>query len=345
MKDIYTKDIYTIVIMSSAKGSVCQFSIGHGFLRFLYFLFFIMVVCAVGGIGYGISSRIKLQSSDTQLEKMHAENEQMRIEKQNQLKDLDKEMDGIREMANTVRRVLGIDQDNQDKSLLGQGGLGAGTEKFDDNEQDDLILKTQSEHTPLMENAADSTGDSPKGDFRIAQINRLKSEMKIVYDRVQDESEKLNESPFILPIKVPENSKGEAYWFSSGFGYRKHPITKKRDFHNGLDISAPKGTPVIAPADGEIIKVLRDRFLGRMIRIRHKSTQMETMYGHLSKFADGVPVGRRVKKKVKRGEIIGYVGNSGVSTGSHLHYGVYDTKKRRWKNPMDYISLSAPPSL
>ena len=338
------KDIYTIVIMSSAKGSVRQFSIGHGFLRFLYFLFFIMVVCAVGGIGYGISSRIKLQSSDTQLAKMHAENEQLRIEKQNQLKDLDREMNGIREMANAVRRVLGIDQDNQDKSILGQGGPGAGTEDFHDNEQADSILKTQLEHAPVMENAIDSTGDLPKHKSRIAQIRSLKSEMKSLYDHVQTESEKLNEKPFILPIKVPDGSKGKAYWFSSGFGYRKHPITKKRDFHNGLDISAPKGTPVLAPADGEIIKVLRDRFLGKMIRIRHKSTHMETMYGHLSKFADGVPVGRRVKKKVKRGDIIGYVGNSGVSTGSHLHYGVYDTRKRRWKNPMDYIYLSAPPS-
>ena len=144
-----------------------------------------------------------------------------------------------------------------------------------------------------------------------------------------------HETPSILPIKVPAESRGKTWWFSSGFGYRTHPITKKRDFHNGLDIPTRKGTPVIATADGEIIKILNDRYLGRMIRIRHKAKQMETVYGRLSKYADGV----LVRKKVKHGEIIGYVGNSGLNTGPHLHYGVYHTKEKRWKNPLDYISL------
>ena len=131
----------------------------------------------------------------------------------------------------------------------------------------------------------------------------------------------------------PEGNEIKPYWYSSGFGWRSHPITKKRQFHRGLDIRARTGTPVLAAADGVVSKVTRDRYLGRMIRIRHEARQMETVYGHLNKYADGVRKG----KTVKRGEVIAYVGNSGVSTGPHLHYGVYHAKKKSWKNPKNYI--------
>ena len=131
----------------------------------------------------------------------------------------------------------------------------------------------------------------------------------------------------------PEGNEVKPYWFSSLFGWRNHPITKKRQFHRGLDIRARRGTPVLAAADGVVAKVTRDRYLGRVIRIDHKASQMETVYGHLNKYAKGIRRG----KVVKRGDIIGYVGNTGVSTGPHLHYGVYHAKKKSWKNPKNYI--------
>ena len=131
----------------------------------------------------------------------------------------------------------------------------------------------------------------------------------------------------------PEGIELKPYWYSSEFGWRRHPITKKRQFHRGLDISARRGTPVLAAADGIVTKVTRDRYLGRMIRIRHEARQMETVYGHLNKYAKGI----RVRKAVKRGEVIAFVGNTGVSTGPHLHYGVYHSKKKSWTNPKNYI--------
>ena len=131
----------------------------------------------------------------------------------------------------------------------------------------------------------------------------------------------------------PDGNEIKPYWYSSGFGWRSHPITKTRQFHRGLDISAQRGTPVLAAAHGVVSRVTRDRYLGRMIRIKHEARQMETVYGHLNKYANGIRVG----KAVKRGEVIAYVGNSGVSTGPHLHYGVYHAKKRSWKNPKNYI--------
>ena len=131
----------------------------------------------------------------------------------------------------------------------------------------------------------------------------------------------------------PEGIKMKPYWYSSEFGWRNHPITKKRQFHRGLDIRARRGTPVLAAADGVVSKVTRDRYLGRVIRIEHKARQMETVYGHLNKYAKGIRRG----KVVKRGDIIAYVGNTGVSTGPHLHYGVYHAKKKSWMNPKNYI--------
>jgi murein DD-endopeptidase MepM/ murein hydrolase activator NlpD len=88
---------------------------------------------------------------------------------------------------------------------------------------------------------------------------------------------------------------------------------------------------VIAAADGVVELAQTDRLLGRMIRVRHETAQMKTLYGHLNKFAKGIRKG----KTVKRGETIGYVGNTGQSTGTHLHYGVYT--KDGWTNPINYI--------
>ena len=131
----------------------------------------------------------------------------------------------------------------------------------------------------------------------------------------------------------PEGIELKPYWYSSEFGWRSHPITKKRQFHRGLDIRARRGTPVLAAADGVVTKVTRDRYLGRMIRIEHEARNMETVYGHLNKYAKGIRDG----KAVKRGEVIAFVGNTGVSTGPHLHYGVYHAMQKRWKNPRNYI--------
>ena len=95
-----------------------------------------------------------------------------------------------------------------------------------------------------------------------------------------------------------------------------------------MDISAEWRTPIIATADGKVVKAGKDRFLGKYVRIRH-SRQFSTLYAHLNKAA--------VKKgaRVKRGEMIGYMGNSGRSTGTHVHYSVI--KDDAYVNPIDYI--------
>ncbi len=102
---------------------------------------------------------------------------------------------------------------------------------------------------------------------------------------------------------------------SSGFGKRRHPILGYSKMHTGVDFAAPPGTPIYAAGDGTVDKAGWNGGYGRYIRIRH-NTEYATAYGHMRGFAKGIRSGKRVKQ----GQIIGYVGSTGRSTGPHLHY-------------------------
>jgi len=123
---------------------------------------------------------------------------------------------------------------------------------------------------------------------------------------------------------------------SSRFGSRKHPILGYRKNHTGVDFAAPRGTPIMAAGTGTIIRANRFSSFGNYVRIRH-SDGYSTAYAHMSKFARGTKKGRRVVQ----GQVIGYVGTTGRSTGPHLHYEVY--KKSRRINPMTLSTLSGKP--
>ncbi|MDA0702072.1 MAG: peptidoglycan DD-metalloendopeptidase family protein [Proteobacteria bacterium] len=105
---------------------------------------------------------------------------------------------------------------------------------------------------------------------------------------------------------------------SSGFGKRRHPILGYTKMHKGTDFAAPSGTPIMAAGDGVVEKAGRNGGYGNYVRIRHSGTY-KTAYAHLSKFAKGVRAGSRIRQ----GDIIGYVGTTGRSTGPHLHYEVH----------------------
>jgi murein DD-endopeptidase MepM/ murein hydrolase activator NlpD len=105
-------------------------------------------------------------------------------------------------------------------------------------------------------------------------------------------------------------------WVTSGFGSRISPFTGRVAMHNGIDIATRRDTPIVAPASGLVSYVGYDSGLGRMIRINHRQG-VQTVYGHLAK-AD-VEIGQRIK----RGDVIGAVGSTGMSTGPHLHYEVF----------------------
>lgn len=153
----------------------------------------------------------------------------------------------------------------------------------------------------------------------------------VVQSRSLDEIERLaaNKSeliaaiPTIQPIKNKDLTR-----VASGFGYRIDPFTKKRRFHYGMDFTAKRGTPVYATGNG-IVKRADNRSsgYGRHIRIDHGFGYV-SLYAHLTKY------NVRRGQKVKRGDIIGYVGNTGRSAGPHLHYEILKDKKKI--NPLNF---------
>tara|TARA_B100000029_G_scaffold83478_1_gene74392 strand:- start:360 stop:1667 length:1308 start_codon:yes stop_codon:yes gene_type:complete len=110
---------------------------------------------------------------------------------------------------------------------------------------------------------------------------------------------------------------------SSPFGMRKHPILGFNKLHTGTDFAAPMGTPIMASGSGTIVRAKWCGGGGNCIKIKHNSTY-QTVYAHMKSFAKGMKVG----KKVRQGQIIGYVGSTGMSTGPHLHYEVIVNGKK-----------------
>ena len=131
--------------------------------------------------------------------------------------------------------------------------------------------------------------------------------------------------PAIMPISNKDLKRT-----ASGWGWRIHPIYKTRKFHYGMDFTAPTGTEIYSTGDGKVIEVKKSRRgYGNKIVVDH-GFGYRTLYGHLSRF--NVKRG----KKVKRGDVIGYVGNSGLSTAPHLHYEVQQNSKK--VNPLNFYN-------
>ncbi len=134
-----------------------------------------------------------------------------------------------------------------------------------------------------------------------------------------------NDIPDISPIKTAASFK-----VTSGYGKRIHPFTKEKKFHYGIDFSAETGTLVVATANGVVTRVVfLEKSYGKLIEIDHRNSYI-TRYAQLSDYAV------REGDKVKKGDVIGYVGQSGLSTGPHLHYEVFKNGKN--VNPQDYLT-------
>jgi murein DD-endopeptidase MepM/ murein hydrolase activator NlpD len=147
-------------------------------------------------------------------------------------------------------------------------------------------------------------------------------------DTVADYFDENGESATKFLMKTPINGAR----ISSSFGKRKHPISGYTRLHKGTDFAAPTGTPVYAAGNGTVERASRNGGYGNYVRIQH-TRGYETAYAHLSRYAKGIKPG----KKVIQGDVIGYVGSTGASTGPHLHYEVYVDNK-----PVNVMSLNLP---
>ena len=229
--------------------------------------------------------------------------------------DVSKNLDNMQEMMaalqerdDNVYRV--IFEAEPIPTSIRQAGVG-GTDRYraireENLEREDLVIET------------------------VARIDELKKQMYIqtksyddIVDMAKNKSEMLASIPSIQPIPNKDLKR-----LASGYGMRMHPILKVRRMHAGCDFSAPQGTPIYATGDGKITRARFFKSSGNMITIDH-GYGYQTKYLHMSKF--NVKEGQ----KVKRGDIIGYVGNTGLSKAPHCHYEVW--KDGRHINPVNYF--------
>ncbi|QOD60185.1 M23 family metallopeptidase [Polaribacter haliotis] len=136
----------------------------------------------------------------------------------------------------------------------------------------------------------------------------------------KEKEEMLASIPAIQPVKNEDLKR-----MASGYGMRIHPILKYRKMHKGMDFTAPVGTPIYATGNGKVIRAQRSSSFGNVVYIDH-GYGYKTIYAHMSM------IKTRKGKKVKRGDLIGYVGNTGLSAAAHLHYEVH--KNDRAVNPI-----------
>lgn len=149
------------------------------------------------------------------------------------------------------------------------------------------------------------------------RITNQELSYKEIEQMIKNKEKLLASTPAIQPLSNRNLNR-----LSSGFGYRIDPVYKTVKFHPGLDFSAPQGTPIYATAEGTVQTAgnLGNGY-GNHIVIQH-GYSYSTLYGHMSR------IKAKRGQRVKRGEVIGYVGNTGKSTGSHLHYEVFKGRKR-----------------
>ncbi|MDD3649797.1 MAG: M23 family metallopeptidase [Candidatus Hydrothermia bacterium] len=212
--------------------------------------------------------------------------------------NVNKMLNELFDANNRLRAATGLDPFPKEFLLMGKGG-----------NIEELSMESKDEAEYLRQ-----------------ELDRLVNVAKFQLESFSEVSSKLEKdihlrehTPSIMPI---------AGYYTSGFGMRRDPFTGMMSFHEGLDIAAPQGTPVVAPAAGVIRSVKWDQGYGLTIEIDHGLGIM-TRYAHLLRAR--VSPGHRVK----RGDIIGYVGNSGRSTAPHVHYEVRINDKA--VNPIKYI--------
>jgi murein DD-endopeptidase MepM/ murein hydrolase activator NlpD len=300
-----------LILPSNPERKVITLSIRPFLWVFLCAVLFALPILA----GSGLWSLYHFKKVNAQTQHLETENQAFRSELAEQKEKVDHlshELFKIREKAGFIKDFLGLKSDGGHEGTMGQGGI-------------ELSPKTYQPRSDLSspdQNVLASAGGLAPGGTRSMDIQLLNRDLEKIISTLQDRQERLDSMPSISPVDP-----GQA-WLSSAYGMRTSPFTGKKQFHPGVDLAGSKGTPIFAPAQGQVAFVGKNGSLGLAIEIKHDST-FKTTYGHLFK--------SEVKKgqKVERGDIIGYMGDTGRTTGYHLHYEIEKNGKR--VNPADYM--------
>lgn len=302
------KRFLTLFVLTNDASKTRQFKIPFKSLK----IFGAVSAVAVLVFAFVLFDYARLKTSHLELGSLKRENTDQRLALKGfaeKIKDLEGQVARLNMFDKKLRIIANIEKDPKPAGggdqLLGMGGDGVVDEDLFDSpaaKVDDLVEKMKGDLSGLEDRAKDQE----------ASFEELK-------DYLAKRSVMLASTPSIWPAKG---------WVTSNFGGRVSPFTGSPQHHSGMDIANRIGTPVLATADGVVVESGRDTSLGKVVVISH-GYGTKTTYGHLSEVL--VKAGQRIK----RGSKIGAMGNTGRSTGPHLHYAV--TVNGIAVNPEKYI--------
>ncbi len=299
------------VFILSTKGSTRRATISK---NFIYFLIFLMIGGA-GAIGVAMKDYIRVKKALPVAEALQSKISTQDIEIMTQrrqiqsfteeINDLKSEILALNAFEQRIRTLIAADSSDEENSLFGVGGAFP----------EDLAPETDlaEKHASLIREMHDQMDQ-----LEYAAVNQ-KGGFEALLQSIDEHKNFLAATPSIRPIKGLLTSK---------FGRRTSPFTGLREFHKGVDLAAPVGTPIKAAADGVVTFAGAKGFWGKMVIINH-GHGMVTQYAHVHKFM------KKTGESVKRGDVIALVGNTGRSTGPHVHYEVHLNGAP--VNPLDYI--------
>ena len=286
----------SLVILSNSGASVKQFTISKTFLK--GFVVFCLVTVGVLTYDYYNLKMSSVQSSNNAVQLTSQQDEIFRQRQQIQefaceISDLKNKLVELNNFEKKIRIIANIENTDEQNNLFGVGGSIP--------EDLDAQIPLTRKHNSLLREMHEQVDQ-----LQMASGNQNQG-FESLFKHLQDQQSLLASTPAIRPCKG---------WKTSNFGYRISPFTGRREFHKGFDIANRKGTPIVATADGVISFAGSKGLLGNAIYIDH-GHGMVTRYGHLDKIA--VKRG----KPVKRGDKIATMGNTGRSTGPHVHYEIH----------------------
>lgn len=315
-----SSDAYTVVIFRGPTAKPLRFSFQRKFVRNTLIIGAILLTIDVLVVShYVVRTGQVWELSAFQEEAMSARKQTVAFS--SAIDDLKKRLTSMNEVNQRLRIMLGIDIPKSGDQVNGRGGEetplpDGSTVVTPDKTQAIEPNNIQQSNVSSFEDNADSTSTQILDEQQLVAavkdgIAWLEKEADLQEETLQEltavaekKSSRWAATPSIWPVKG---------WITSGYGPRVSPFTEKPAWHGGLDIGAAPKAPVQAPAQGRVTLVGFDPKLGNLVKLDH-GYGMETLYGHLAKAL--VKEGQRVK----RGDVVGLVGSTGLATGPHLHY-------------------------
>lgn len=282
----------TIILLGNDAKKVRQVKVSTLFVSFLFTLFLTLSLCLVWIIR-DYQSIKALAPSLSYLKNENQQQKQQLITLVHRVHQISEKMVELKRFDHKLKVMVNLESGDQNTQFLGVGGTDPSILKPEQN-----MEKGHKKLVRLMHHSLDNLDTEAS-----LQINE-KAEL---YKFLGERKSMLASTPSIWPTRG---------WISSNFGSRTSPFTEEKEFHRGLDISTRMNTPIISPADGRISETSSNNGLGKTLTISH-GQGFVTNYGHLSK------VLVKEGEYVKRGQKIALVGNTGRTTGPHLHYEVH----------------------